>query len=106
MLRAGLLLHKIEIQVKTAHRDMMGQEVVTWDAFAYAWASIDPLGGREYFAAQQIQSSISHKIMIRYQANIKPYHRIKWGEKIFDINAILNEGERNVSLILFCTEAV
>jgi head-tail adaptor len=44
--------------------------------------------------------------MMRYQANIKPYYRIKWGEKIFDINAILNEGERNVSLTLFCTEAV
>jgi SPP1 family predicted phage head-tail adaptor len=106
MLRAGLLRHKIEIQNKVTRRSATGGEMVTWDAFAYAWASIEPLSGKEYFSARQAQATISHKIMMRYQSGIKPYYRISWGERNFDINAILNDGERNVSLTLFCTEVV
>lgn len=105
MVRAGLLHHKIEIQSKATRRDSMGGEVVTWEPFTYAWASIEPLSGREYFAAQQAQASVSHKLVMRYQAGIRPYHQVKWGDRIFNIDAILNEGERNVELTLFCTEA-
>lgn len=106
MIRSGLLRHKIEIQEKTVGRDLMGQEIVTWHPFTYAWASIEPLSGREYFAAQQAQATISHKMVMRYQAGIKPYHQILWGTRTFNIDAILNEGERNVELTLFCTEVV
>jgi SPP1 family predicted phage head-tail adaptor len=107
MLRAGLLRHKVEIQEKATHRDSMGQEVVTWDAFGYAWASVEPLSGREQYYAQQRQASTTHKIKMRYQPGVKSYHRIKWGERFFDIDVPpLNTEERNIELILFCTEAV
>jgi SPP1 family predicted phage head-tail adaptor len=105
MLRAGLLRHKIEIQNKVVTRDSMGGEVVTWVAFAHAWASIEPLSGREYFAARQIQASITHKMKMRYQSGIMPYHQIGWGERFFNIDAVMNTEERNKELVLFCTEA-
>jgi SPP1 family predicted phage head-tail adaptor len=105
MLRAGLLRHKIEIQNKVIRRDSMGGEVVTWEAFTYAWASIEPLSGREYFAAHQTQSSITHKMKMRYQSGIRPYHQIGWGGRSFNIDAVMNTEERNKELVLFCTEA-
>jgi SPP1 family predicted phage head-tail adaptor len=104
-MRSGLLRHKIEFQEKVTLRDSMGGEMVTWEPYCYSWASIEPLSGREYFAAQQAQASISHKMKMRYQAGIKPYHRIMWGDRTFDINAIINTDEKNRELVLFCTEA-
>ncbi|TGE33172.1 phage head closure protein [Desulfosporosinus sp. Sb-LF] len=32
------------------------------------WASIEPLSGREYYAAQQVNAEITHRIKIRYRA--------------------------------------
>lgn len=106
MLRAGLLRHKVEIQEKVTSRDSMGGEVVTWETFTHCWCSIEPLSGREYFAAQQVQSTVSHKMQMRYQPGIQPFHQIKWGERTFNIDAILNDSERNVTLTIYCTEAV
>lgn len=105
-MRAGLLRHKIEIQEKVTRRSATGGEQITWEPYCYSWASISPLSGREYFQARQAQATISHKMIMRYQSGIKPYHRVSWGERIFDINAILNENEANIRLTLFCTEAI
>lgn len=104
-MRAGLLRHKIEIQNKAIMRDSMGGETITWVPFAYAWASIEPLNGREYFAARQTQATTTHRMRMRYQSGIKPYHRIQWAERYFNIDAILNPAERNKELILLCSEA-
>lgn len=106
MIRAGKLRHKVEIQEKIVSRDSMGGEEITWVPFIYCRCQISPLSGREYFAAQQVQSTVSHKMQMRYQPGIKPTHRIQWGERVFDINASLNKDERNVELIIFCTEAI
>ncbi len=83
----------------------MGGEIITWEPYCYAWASISPLIGREYFAAKQIQGSTSHKMRMRYQSGIKTYHRIQWGERFFNIDTILNPDERSTELVLYCTEA-
>lgn len=104
-MRAGLLRHKISIQKKIVLRDSMGGETVTWEPHCYAWASISPLSGHEYFAAKQIQASISHQIEMRYQSGIKTYYRVQWGERNFNIDAILNHEERNIKLTLLCSEA-
>ena len=106
MVEVGELRHRICIEEKIILRDSHGAEQVTWTPFLYEWAKIEPLSGREYFMSKQTQASTSHKIMMRYQAGIKAYHRIRWAERIFNIDAPpLNEEERNISLIIFATEA-
>lgn len=104
-MRIGSLRHKIEIQERLTFRDAMGGEIVSWEAFCYAWASIEPLIGREYFAARQTQATTTHRMRMRYQSGIKPYHRVQWAERYFNIDAILNPEERNEELVLLCSEA-
>ena len=104
-MRSGELRHKICIEEKIILRDSYGAEVVTWTPFLYAWAKIEPLTGREYFASKQTQATTSHKITMRYQAGIHPYHRISWADRVFGIDAILNEEEKNQTLIIYATEA-
>jgi SPP1 family predicted phage head-tail adaptor len=105
-MKIGPLRHKITIQQKVPSRDSYGAEVITWDDFLEAWASIEPLSGREYFLAQQMQAAVDHKITMRYQAGILPEMRVKWNDRIFDIKAILNTEERNIEVVLMCKEFV
>jgi SPP1 family predicted phage head-tail adaptor len=104
-MNSGKLKHKIEIQnsidVRSASGAVSGQ---TWNPFCYAWASIEPLSGREYFAAAATQSIVSHKITMRYRAGIKTYFRISWNNRIFNIASILNTREENRELVLYCSE--
>lgn len=81
-----------------------GSEEVTWTPFLYAWASIEPLSGRELYLSRQTQATTTHKITMWYQAGIKASHRITWAERVFGIDSILNEEERNISLVIHATE--
>ena len=105
--RSGKLRHRIEIQQSTDTRDGFGAvSGQTWNLFCYAWASIEPLSGREYFAAAQTQSEVSHKITMRYKAGIKTYFRVTWNDRIFNILSVINTREENRELILYCSEVV
>lgn len=105
-MNSGKLRHKICIETKATMRNSLGEEVVTWTPFLYAWASIEPLSGREFFLAQQTQASVDHKINLRYQPGIRPEMRVSWGERMFDITAVLNKEERNTELMLYVSESI
>jgi len=102
---SGKLRHRGEIQNPIDVRDEFGAiSYQEWVSFAYCWMKIEPLSGREYFAAAQTQSEISHKITMRYKSGIKPHYRILWNARIFDIQSIINTREENIELILYCSE--
>ena len=106
-MNSGRLRHKVEIQSSIDVRDEYGGESYKeWVSFAYCWASIEPLSGREYFAAAQAQSEVSHKITMRYRSGIKTYYQILWNDRIFNILSILNTREENRELVLYCSEAM
>jgi len=105
-MRAGPLRHRITIEAPAETQAADGSIVTTWQAFATSWASIEPLIGREYFAQQREQATVSHKIRMRYQAGITHKMRVAWGTRLFEIESVLNVGERNREIVLMCSEAV
>lgn len=66
-LRAGALNYRITLQSRSTSQDASGGQILTWTDVAPVWANIDPLSGRELLAAQAVQSTMSHRITIRYQ---------------------------------------
>jgi len=103
-MRAGDLRHKIVLQEPTETSDGMGGMTTTWSTFKRVWAAIWPLKGAEYLAAMQTTSEMTHKIRIRYMANVTPKLRIKWGSRYFDIQSAINPDERNIYLEMICRE--
>lgn len=95
-MRAGRLCHRVELQ-RASESLVNGAVQKTWATIATVWAEVAPLAGREFFASQQVQSDISHRITMRYipGVNLTPADRVKFGTRIFDISAVLNIGERN-----------
>ena len=69
-MQAGALRRRITFQTRDVSVDSFGQQVTTWaDAFT-VWASIEPLSARELFAAQAVQSEVSHKVTVRYRTEL------------------------------------
>lgn len=102
----GSLNKKIRFQELQDTENEYGEPIQDWTDLKTVWASINPIVGKEYFAAETVNSEISHKIRIRYTEGIKPNMRIKFKERYFNIISVINYQERNVEMQLMCKELV
>lgn len=98
--------HYITIQRATLAQDSSGSTAETWTTVANVWAAIKPLKGREYFAANQANSEVTHEIKTQYRSDITTAPRIVFGTRTFEIQAVINSMERNRELILMCAERI
>ena len=96
--------HRISFEEKEKVPDGYKGHSVTWQTVCVVWGSIDPVSGREYFYAHQIQNAISHRIRIRYRTDIDEAMRIKCGDRYFSIESIIDVDERREFLEIRCQE--
>ena len=75
-----------------------------WQTIGTRWAAIEPLRARALFDALQIQSQVTHRTWMRYFDGLQSTDRIKFGQRIFYIDAIGNIDERKRELEMFCIE--
>lgn len=104
-MNAGKLRHRVIIETCSEAPNEMNELVPSWGTLATVWADIRPVAGREAMRAQQIAADANYVIEIRYYPGLTVKERIKYGARTFEINAIQNPEERNISLLLFCKEA-
>jgi len=97
------------VQRQTTSKDETGQLQNTWTALVTRRVSLEPLNGREYFAASGENSDVSTRIRMRYDATvgtIKPYDRVIDAsvspQVVYDVESIINPRERNREVILMC----
>lgn len=100
MIRAGKLRHSITFQQRADTKNSYGEVVGAWSDFATVRASVEPLQGREYFAAQSTQTSTTTRFRIRYLAGLTADMRISFNGQVYDIEGIINQDERNHVLVI------
>ena len=88
----GELRDRVTIQYFTISKDTMGGRVRTWLDFVTLWANVEPLSGREYFYSQQIKAEVTHRIKTRYYAGIQNSWRVKFRDRYFRIESVLERG--------------
>jgi SPP1 family predicted phage head-tail adaptor len=105
-MKFATLVHPIDIERRQGGQDAYNQPIDDWAKINCApiMASVRPLAGREYFAAQQVQASVSHEVRLRWMPDVLPSDRIRYGERVFDIKSVLNIDEANRELVIMCTE--
>ena len=91
MIRAGKLRHRVTLQAKSVTRDDMGGEIIVWTDVATVYAQVEALSGRALMAAQQAQSEVSGRILLRHRADIQPDWRVVHGSDIYAIHAIITD---------------
>ena len=115
MISAGALNRRITLQQRGTAQDTAGEPSAIWTAVATVWANVEPLNARELMAAEAVQSSVSHTITIRYQAQFadpKVMARfratmIKDGvTRVFNIHGSRDESEAKRFLILSAEEGL
>ena len=74
---------RIERRVKT--ENTRGEVTYTWELLAVVWAQANPLRGRDYFAAGQMQDQITTRFRIRYRPGIDSTMRVVWKSGRYDI---------------------
>ena len=102
----GKLRHQVEILKPIITQDALGQEVENLELQKTVWASIEPLSGKEYFSAKQVNSEVTVKLTIRYVESILSQWVVQFGQRVFNIESIINFEERNRYLQLLCSEKV
>lgn len=103
-MEAGNLRHRITIQKPGMTRNAYNQPVDTWDTVATVWAAVEPLRGREFYAAQQINAEATVRVRIRYRADVERGMRILVGNKILEILYVIQPELRKRELEILCRE--
>ena len=99
---AGRLDQRVTIERLTYVEDPMGGGIETWAPLATVWAAVEPLNGREFFAASTTLSETTTRIRIRYRAGLTVVDRINHGGTLYDIQAIINPRSGDRELVLMC----
>jgi SPP1 family predicted phage head-tail adaptor len=109
MIAAGKLRHRITLQeLSAASPDVTGSGMPdeSWTDLATVNASVEPLSGRELFAAQEHHSEVTTRITIRYRAGINAKQRVSFRGKTYNIRYVLDPEERHRELQLLSAEGV
>ena len=126
-MRTGQLRHRITLQVPHVIQDEHGAPIEDefgapiivpseeeggedkvvenprYEDFATVWASLEAMTGKEFFASQQVQSTVTQRIRIRSREGITQDMRVVYGNRIFNIVAILPDN-RLRETVLMCRE--
>ena len=90
---AGPLRHRVTVQrpAAPAARDAYGQPADAWDDVDTVWAAIEPLAGRELFAARQVQADVTHQVTTRHGSHLAGFDsswRIVYAGRVFAVEAV------------------
>lgn len=117
--RANVLL---TVQANAPGNELAGEPTENWEDVCRVHCFVQPLTGREYVQAQQVQSTISHKITTRFFPGANNRMRLVQRAisesddpetaappeylRIFNVSSVVNAGEKNRELEWMCEEVV
>ena len=102
----GRLNRRIEILEFHKHRDAFGGEIGEWKTVAKAWATIVPVSGSEQMFAQQVTADKVVRITIRFCDWLTVLHRIRYGNKLYEIVGELDNETAHTATIISAKELV
>lgn len=126
-MRAGKFRHRITFQKPVTAKNDYNEDVITYQGIGSVWASVQPLSGREYFAAQQAQAAVTHRVTARYHRGFveswkwlspampaaesitpvtSPRMRIVFKGRVFNVQNVIDVDERHRELQFMCVEEV
>ena len=104
MMTAGRMDQRITLQTSVNSRDAVGGLVETWSTLATVWARVAPLSGKRIAQAQQIGSSVTKQIEIRWRAGISASLRIQFADGRVAKVSWVEESKRDGFIVLVCED--
>lgn len=95
----------VTFQTRTTDKSDLGQQVDEWTDELTRWVAIQPLNGREYFAASGENSQVTTRIRSPWDCalgDMTNKNRVVYGSKVYDIETVINDKEQDIELIFMC----
>jgi SPP1 family predicted phage head-tail adaptor len=105
-MRAGKLRRRLIIQQAIETQGPTGEMAVVWGTFATVYGSVEPLRGREFWAAKEQQAQVTTRIRIRYLDGVTPKMQVIDGSKLYLIEAVIDPEMRHIQMDLMSVEVV
>ena len=103
---APRLKQRVTIEQQSLTPDGLGGATRSWSTLATVWAEVVPMSGREALFAFRLESPVTHRVTMRYRADVKADMRLNYESRILTIRAVINRGEENRYLEILAEEGV
>lgn len=104
---AGRLRHRVRIDAQVVHKNSSGEQDIAWEEVATVWAAIEPLSARESLLAEQVQSKVNARIVIRARDDIVASMRAVHGTTIYNIEGVIRDPDSGMEwMTLPCSTGV
>lgn len=103
MLTAGSLKDKVIILAPVADRDIYGSQITVYIDIKTVWANVVYRKGAQVLTAGEVWMSNEVGVTMRYNNIVNERCRLKWDDKIFQINS-LNRSKSDGSMVIIASK--
>lgn len=100
----GRLRYQGVLQSPSVSAGTDGEPTPEWTAYATVMCGIETSGGREFWAARQINSEINTRIVMWRRNDVLSGHQMVVGSRTFDVLWVDNGDQHLLDTILYCRE--
>jgi SPP1 family predicted phage head-tail adaptor len=95
MIRPGELRERVTVQVASGTTNALGETVLAWSDSSAVWASVEGVSAREALLAGQQETTVSHRVRLRYMPGLTQQMRFAWRGRTLDIISLLEHNNRS-----------
>lgn len=99
-MKIGGMRYRAELQRNTAVKDDEGFTQNIWQTEHTVWADIVPISGREVLQSGTETAEVTFKIYIRWIENVDADMRVKCGENIYLLTAVLGSKRKGMLTLM------
>lgn len=94
MIDAGRLRERVTVQIASGTTNALGETVLAWANSTAVWASVEGVSAREALEAGQQETTITHRVRLRYLPGLTQRMRFSWRSRTLNIVSLLEYGNR------------
>ncbi len=99
-MKIGGMRYKVELQRNVSKKDDEGFTQNIWQTEHTVWADIVPISGREFLQSGTETAEVTFKIYIRWIENVDADMRVKCGENIYLLTAVLGNRRKGMLTLM------
>lgn len=94
MIDAGKLRERVTVQIASGTTNTLGETVLSWADSTATWASVEGVSAREALEAGKQETTITHRVRLRYLPGLTQRMRLAWRSRTLNIVSLLEYGNR------------
>jgi SPP1 family predicted phage head-tail adaptor len=105
MIDPGKLRERVTVQIASGTTNALGETVLAWSNSSAVWASVEGVSAREALLAGQQETSVTHKVRLRYLPGLTQRDRFAWRGRTLNIISLL-EYDNRTEHVAVCEEVI